>query len=376
MIYLDNAAHVPPSQELLDAIADDKNYFYNPSSSHKSSVMAQKMIEETKREILKIFNADPRNYRVIFTSSGCESNSLALSGMIEENDIREIITTPIEHASIMELVKHYERSNILTSYLNLDENGHVTEDTLSGDLQDAVHFLVSVQHVNNEVGVVQDIRMLSKIVHENQGYFHTDAVQSFLHVPIDLSCPENECPDLISISGHKIGAFSGIGALIVKRHIDISPIIFGHQEYSLRGGTENVVGIYSLLLALNNHKVNGKYPYPTYKRQFNLFIKTLDNECKKYNVEYKVNKYESNKIVSITFDGINAEMLTTMLDCNDVCVSTGSACNTGTESYVLKALGINANNTIRVSFDSDTKTSDIIAGAKKIAECASKLSKK
>lgn len=373
MIYLDNAAHKPISNYISEHIANSLNEYFNPSSNSDISKTSKEIIESAKKTLLSIYKADSKQYDVIFTSSGCESNSLAFANCFSAN---EIITTPIEHASIMELCNELEDKGVYVYKTILDNNGMVDECDLINELSSGRYYMVSIQHVNNEVGITQNIRKLCKISHSYGAIFHTDAVQSFMNTQIDLSLPPNECPDLISVSGHKIGAFSGIGALIVKKWFDINPIIYGHQERGRRGGTENVIGIHSMLLAMN--EINDMHDDINnhFNILYNTFIEHLTESCAEKNVRFHINDYGNKRIVSVTFDDVNAERLTIMLDAYNVVVSTGSACNTGTESYVLKELGISPKNTIRVSFSVDTTKEDVEIGARCIADCASRIIKK
>ena len=270
-----------------------------------------------------------------------------------------VATTPIEHSSIHD-------NPHATEIIEISSCGYVNLDSLRKiDFKDAVDG-VSVQYVNNELGIVQPVNEIVKIVHENNALVHIDAVQAYGNIDFDIVDLD---ADFISLSGHKIGALAGIGCLIVKKNLipSMKPLIYGEQEYGVFGGTENLAGIYSWQLAINNWS----YADSDNKK---TFLSYLDKEMKSNGISYVINPFNEpfdkehyylndimkngkydNKTISIAFDGVNGESLKLALEIYDVVVSNGSACNTGKESYVLKYIDnckSNVYNTIRISLPS------------------------
>lgn len=356
MYYLNTASHVLMDSDNIDLLRNAISKMYNPSDDGEYAEKARDILSSTKKCIIQSvskpenWNRAMDTYDVIFTSSGSAANNLALLQM----DI--VATTPIEHSSIHDSPNVKQIIEISScGYVNLDALGEINfEDIVDG---------VSVQYVNNELGIVQPVNEIVRIVHENNALVHIDAVQAYGNIDFDILDLD---ADFISLSGHKIGALAGIGCLIVKKNLipSMRPLIWGEQEYGVFGGTENLAGIYSWQLALNNlssASSDNKEVFLSYLDEemknngisyvINPFNRPFDKECFNFHNLMEDGKYD-NKTISIAFDGVNGESLKLALEIYDVIVSNGSACNTGKESYVLKAIDnckSNVYNTIRIS---------------------------
>ena len=246
MIYLDNGAttfvHHRVKEKLIDII---DNHIGNPSSLHQLGLDAEKKIKEARFEVAKLFKGKEKN--IIFTSGGSESNNLAIKGILGTyaNRGNHIIISSIEHASIFHQVKKLEKNGIEVSYLPVDDKGFVDNEELKKLIRKDT-LLVSIMHVNNEIGTVQKLEEIGKIIKEKNSntIFHIDAVASFGKLPIEFI---KWNADIISISGHKIHAPKGVGALFVKDNLKLNSLIDGgSQEWGMRAGTKNVAGIVAL----------------------------------------------------------------------------------------------------------------------------------
>lgn len=367
MIYLDNAATTKPSEEVVNAIMPYfTDMWNNPSSLYSPSPSIKNKIEESREIIANFINAN--NDEIYFTSGGSEGNSWAIQGFIKECWLQckqpVIITSKIEHKSILNCVNDLDLDIYI---INVDNKGFVNLNVLEDTLKIFEHqekyygVLVSIQFANNEIGTCQHIKMISDIVHKYGGVFHTDAVQAFGHITINV---KELGIDMMTTSGHKINAFKGSGFLYKKNGVKIKPLIYGTQENGLRGGTENVIGIIGLGEAVKHISFGTNYnriEEMCDKRDY--FIRMLENKfgcilngCYEYRLPNNVN---------VTFpQNITGEALLYMLDMADIKVSTGSACNSHSiePSYVLKAIGLTdsgATRTIRFSLSDNISYDDI-----------------
>lgn len=373
MFYLD-AASTAPHNELNNIVIETmskamKEDWENPSSLYASKV--KEKIDNCRKAIAEFIYAKPEE--IFFTSGGSESNSWALQGFVKECYMNGkqpiIVTTPIEHKSIMNCIETLDAEVWMVA---VDDDGLLKMDMFEKALQDVnkycmAHFndfevLVSIQLANNEIGTEQDMREISKIIHNNGALLHTDAVQVFGNLDIDVDVIG---ADMMSVSGHKIApALRGIGFLYKRSGVNIQPIIYGNQEEGLRGGTENTYGIIGLAKALE-YKGSIKVKYSDtiayQKRQY--FIKRLQEEfgC-------KLNGYSKLRLsnnINVTFpQNITGEALLHTLNASGIKISTGSACNSQSiePSYVLKAIGLTdeeAMRTVRITFANDITLEDI-----------------
>lgn len=374
MIYLDTAATTKPSKEVIaDITWCLENIWGNPSSIHTPGIEAKKLLEQSREKVARFIGAEPEE--IIFTSSGSESNNLAIKGFLEANDRFDcIITTKVEHPSVYNTCQYLGRDRYRVEYTPVDDYGKVDVNKfriMTSILSETYFCFVSIMLANNEVGTINDIKEIAKIVHRYHGILHVDATQAVGQIPVnvnDLGC------DLLTFSGHKINCPKGIGVLYKKKTINLSPIIHGgHQENGYVAGTENLPYIYALgnqVERINKTKCNnGMIEYLLYK------IYELD-EYSIYLNGNPTNRLPNN--LSLTFEGVNAEALITLLDMNGVCVSAGSACSSGekTPSRILKAIGLTdeeAFSTIRISISEDTTIEECDEFVRILGECLESL---
>ena len=373
MIYLDNAATTKPKKEVIDAINQCLiNDWGNPSSLYKIGVDAKRIIEESRKTVANLIGAKPSE--IIFTSGACESNSLAICGYLDAYN-EMLITSPIEHKSIVNLIenkkyKHHVRilpvdNNGLVDLIKLEEN--ILHSKLERNLfyninQTQSIPLISIQFANNEIGTIQNIKEISNIVHKREGILHTDATQIIPDRRINV---KELGIDMMSFTGQKLGAPKGIGVLYVKEGINLQPIIYGSQENSLRGGTENVPYIAGLKVAIDN------LVYPTSELRDYFVDRMLSeiDDCYLVGCEFGDNRLKNN--ASICFKGIDSESLLVILDQEAIYVSSGSACNNFSKksSHVLTALGLpeeDLNSVIRFTFGEDNTKEEIDMVIKKL----------
>ena len=375
MIYLDNAATTSLSSYVCTQLRGSFGIFGNPSSAHKMGVKARDMINRTRKSLLNILSA--KSGDVIFTSGGSEANNLAIIGLenyLRKNNKTTIITSKIEHLSVLNSCKHMEDKGFNVIYMPVCYDGRIDIEELDrvmGLNKDTLG-LVAIQTVNSEIGTIQNIRDIGDLCDEYGALFMTDAVQAISHMKIDVE----ECHiDLLTISGHKIHAPKGIGALYVRDRSILSPIILGGgQEYGLRSGTENVIGIMGLGAALEELEFNLSSDMVAmgFMREYTLFL--LKNVMK---IPYYINCEDSeSNIISLTIPKVEGSSLMLLLNDKNIYVSTGSACSSSKleASYVLKAIGLLDNEavcTIRISLPRNISRDDL----KYAVECMAELSK-
>ena len=351
MIYLDAAAtagYKNADNVVVETIADAmRDYWQNPSSLYASNV--KERIDECRANIAKFIGAKPEE--IIFTSGASESNNLAIRGWVDyfaTNSLysSSVITTPIEHKSILEAVKN-ENLDTCVYYCDVDKYGFVDYDSIKYWLEicESNPILVSVGMANNELGTVQGIKEISDLVHKYNGILHVDATQALPYIPINI---ETLGIDMLSASGHKISpVLKGTGFLYKRNSVNIKPLIYGAQENGLRGGTENVFGIIGLSKALEYCDTScEKYIEMCGKRDY--FIGLLETKfgCK-LNGSY-IHRLLNN--INVTFpQNITGESLLYMLDMSNIKISTGSACNSHiiSPSHVLKAVGMSDEDAMR-----------------------------
>lgn len=353
-IYLDNASTTKPKQEVIDAMMP---YFteewYNPSALYGRSQKIKKDIENARKTIGDFINAD--GDEIYFTSGGSESNCFAIQGFVNycnrKGKTPTIITSVIEHKSILSCV---DNMNADMHYIGVDNEGHINMKALNNVLNIASKegntILVSIQYANNEIGTIQYIKEIAELVHKYNALFHTDAVQAFGHVHIDVKKID---VDMLSASGHKIGAPKGIGFLYKKNTVEIDPLIYGTQMDGMRGGTENVPYIIGMSKAVELLCDD----MPSISRYKNYFMNRLEEEfgCK---INGSIISRLPNNISATFPQNITAEALIYLLDMCEIYISSGSACNSRSmnPSYVLKEIGLTdeeATRTIRITMPDD-----------------------
>jgi len=356
MIYLDAAA----SSRVTDEVINDitwclKNVQGNPSSPHSEGHKAKLLLEESRKKVADFINAEPEE--IIFCSSGSEANNLAIRGYLNSHDICEcIITTKIEHPSVLNTCKMYEASHRV-EYAPVDSEGRVDLSKfhkLISALSYKYFCFTTIMLANNEIGTIQPIKEIAREVHSLGGILHVDATQAVGNILVDVK--DRDC-DMLTFSSHKVGCPRGVGVLYKKRSLNIEPLVYGgHQERGYHAGTENVAMIYALGNQLRRIKI---YSDSYLKTMLEAMVVEL---CEELRIELKVNGsllFSLPNILSLTLKGIDAAELITLLDEQEVYISAGSACSSGEKvpSRILKAIGLSdedALSTIRISIGHET----------------------
>ena len=346
-IYLDNNATTKCDEKVLNAMLPYLNNQYgNPSSTYSFGKEIKDEIINARKNVAKLLNADESE--IIFTSCASESNVTAIMNAVRNYPYKKhIITTKVEHASIIETMKYLESIGYEITYLSVDNLGRINVEELENSITDNT-CLISVMMANNEIGNIYPVKEIALIAKKHNILFHCDSVQAIGKIKIDV---KQLGIDTLSLSGHKIHAPKGIGVLYVKNGIPFTPLIFGHQEYNRRGGTENVPYIIGLGKAvesiLNDYKSNEKL------KELRDYMEV---EIKKNIEDIMIYGDLENRLPntsSIAFKGVKAEELLLMLESFNIFVSTGSACNSeiAEPSHVLTACNADLKNysPIRVS---------------------------
>ncbi|EDP23800.1 aminotransferase, class V [Parvimonas micra ATCC 33270] len=363
IIYFDNFATTSLNEEVFDSMKNFLIYNYsNPSSLYEFSQKSRVAIEKSRENISNYINADKNE--LFFTSGGTEADNWAFIGMtlFKGRKNGHIILTAFEHSAILETAKFLKNRGFDVTYIFPDRDGFID----AKDVTDAIRedtFLVSVMYVNNEVGTIQDIKKICSFVKKKNPniVFHTDAVQALSEIKIDV---KDLNVDLLSVSGHKVHAPKGIGALYIKSGTEIENFIFGgSQERSRRAGTENVAGIVGFSKAIDilrdsrEKNVSKRFALREY------FLKILNENFSRFNINGSLeNRYSGN--INISFPEVDKEMLIMSMDFRGICISGGSACSSGAveKSHVLDAMGIEEelkNSAVRISFGENNTFEEI-----------------
>lgn len=366
--YFDNAATTmvyPEVKELMVKLF--LNDFGNPSSLHKKGVDAENYIKEAKARIAKEIKC--KDKELVFTSGGTESNNLAIIGaaLAKRRQGKHIITTNIEHASVLATMEFLQKEGFEISYVGVDRKGRVDLEELKSLLRPDT-ILVSVMYVNNEIGTIEPVEDIAKLVKANnpETLYHVDAIQAFGKIRF---APKNIGADLMSFSGHKIHGPKGSGALYVKEGVLIRPIIYGGgQQKGMRSGTENVPAIAGMGLATkliyDNHEEKMDY-VGSLKSEFIRRVTELENVSD--------NSGEAPHIASISFTGVRSEVMLHALEDRGIYVSAGSACSSNKPhvSSVLKSIELppeKLESTLRFSFSEMNTKEELDYAIEVIAE--------
>lgn len=361
-IYLDHAATTPVRPEVLEAMLPFFGpRFGNPSSIHRWGREARTSLDEARERVAKCLGANPDE--ICFTSGGTEGDNLAILGSWRavSDKRRAVVTTPIEHKAVLAAVEQIAREGGEARYLDVDNNGQVTRASAEALLDDAVG-VCSIMWVNNEMGAMQDIPSFAELAKSRGILFHTDAVQAFAKVPIDVK----QLPvDYLSFSGHKIGAPKGIGAMFIRRGTPVQPLMFGgSQDRGRRPGTENVAMVVGLAkaaeLALSESEEECK--------RLEKMRDSLESALVSRIPDLRVNGCEGPRaphILSVSVPGTDSESLLMALDIQGIACSAGSACQSGSvsPSHVLCAMGVQpdlASAALRMSLGALTTEADIV----------------
>lgn len=377
-VYLDNSATTKPYDKVTETMADCmKNCFGNPSSLHRLGIAAEKEMKAARKAVANVLHV--KEEEIYFTSGGTESDNTAIFGAAQarKRKGKKIITSKIEHPAVLEACRFLEqKEGFHVVYIGVDQNGKLNLEQLADEMNEET-ILVTIMHVNNELGTIQPISEIGTLKRENT-LFHTDAVQSFGKERLNL---DSSFIDLLSLSGHKIHGPKGIGALYVNREIHIPPFVYGGgQEKGFRSGTENVPAIVGLgsasqislddferkrthVMQIRNHLLEGiKEAIP------NIRINSPEGDgCSPY-------------ILNISFLGCRAEVLLHSLEQKEIYVSTGSACSSKKKgSHVLRAVGLSdeaMEGAVRFSFSEDNTIEQmdyVLEEIKKAVETMRKL---
>jgi len=370
-IYFDNAATTKVDDKVIKEMLPyfDENYG-NASSQHDVGMKAKLALEKSRKIIAKSIKANTNE--IIFTSGGTESNNMVLKGLFFSNYPKKshIITTKIEHDSILQTCKWLENQGAKVTYLDVDKEGFVNLEELKKEINDKT-FLVSIIHGNNEIGTLQDLESIGKICKEKRVLFHTDACQSFTKVPIDV---KKQDIDLITLNAHKIYGPKGVGALYMKKGTKITPLFHGGgHENKLRSGTENIPGIVGFAKAVEIS--NSKDVEKMGKLRDKLINGLLKIE--NTNLNGPREKRLCNNI-NISFNDIEGESIGGYLENEKIYTSTGSACMSHSleTSHVLKAIGLTplqSNSSLRISISKFTTEEEINYFLNKIEGTVKKL---
>lgn len=360
-IYADNAATTQVSEEVLNAMLPYFRTAYgNASSIYKLGRDAQRDIEIAREKVANAIGADPNE--IYFTSCGSESDNWAIKGVCDKlasKGKKHIVTTVFEHHAILHTCQYMEKHGFEVTYVPIDSKGMVNPEDIRNAIREDTA-IVSVMYANNEIGTIQPISEIAEICKEKGVIFHTDAVQAVGHVEIDV---HKQKIDLLSLSGHKIHAQKGIGALYMRKGLSLPNFLHGGaQERNKRAGTENVPAIVGLGTAIEiaTTDIAKKAEIITARRN-----RLIDGILKL--PKTRLNGDRDKRLpgnLNISIEGIEGESLLLMLDLNGICASSGSACTSGSldPSHVLLALGLKhevAHGSLRLSIDESTSDEDV-----------------
>ena len=360
MIYLDNSATTQPSRACVDAMTELLTAAWgNPSSVHQLGIEAEKSLKTARKQVAQALGAEPE--RVFFTSGGTEADNWAISGAAERlgKRGRHIITTAVEHHAVLHPMQRLEARGFEVTYLQPDETGYVSVDALTQALRPDT-ILVSIMMVNNETGAVMPIPEMIRAVRRRSplALFHADAVQGFFKIPFKA---KTLGADLISISGHKIHAAKGVGALYVRPGLPLPPLILGGgQESNYRSGTENLPGICGFGAACADQLPQLSASIAHMQHLRDLCRETLSD----IPGLVLLGKQDAPHIVNLSLPGLRSQGIINCLQDHDIYVSAGSACSRGHRSHVLEAMHLSPaviDGSIRVSFCPENTEADVNA---------------
>lgn len=380
--YLDNSA----TTQVLESVAQLMSKIYtedygNPSSMHSKGIIAERYVKDARDNLSKILKVNPKE--ILFTSCGSESDNMALIGCAHANSRRgrHLITTKIEHPAVLNSMKQLEEEGFKVTYLGTDSSGVISLDELKAAIREDT-ILVSIMHVNNEVGSVQPIKEAGELIKKinPEIIFHVDAVQSFGKFRI---FPKKMNIDLLSVSGHKIHGPKGVGFLYINEKIKIKPIIFGGgQQNGLRSGTENVAGIAGMSLAastLYESLDEDRQRLYELKKYFIELVSQIDDvtvnglpECASDTDDMEL-RYGAPHVVSVSVKDIRSEVMLHSLEESGIYISAGSACSSHKRvpSATLTSMGLDPKtieSTVRFSFSIFTRKEDLDLAIEKMKE--------
>ena len=359
--YFDNSATTKVKEEVFREMIPYLSLEYgNPSSIYSIGRSAKRAIDEARKRVASLINCKPEE--IYFTSCGSESDNMAIKGIAyaNKNKGKHIITSKIEHPAILNSCKNLEKKGFEVTYLDVDKNGFVNLEALKNAIRKDT-IIISIMFANNEIGTIEPIEEISKIAHENNIIFHTDAVQAVGNIEIDV---QKMNIDMLSLSGHKIYAPKGIGALYVRKGIEFERFLDGgHQEKNKRSGTENVAEIVAIGKAAQIAEKNLKQYQEKLSNLRNYCLNKLKEEVTDIHINGTMEKRLPGNI-NISFKNTDSSELLFKLDEYGICASGGSACSSGDNnpSHVLTAIGVPnelAKGAIRFTFGDFNTKADI-----------------
>ncbi|MBC1466766.1 cysteine desulfurase [Listeria welshimeri] len=377
-IYLDHAATSPIHPEVIQTMLGAiTNTYGNPSSIHYAGREARKALDEARHNIAENIHAEEKE--IIFTSGGTEGDNLAIIGtaLAHKENGKHIITSQIEHHAVLKTCEYLETQGFEVTYLPVNAHGTVSAESVKNALRPDT-ILVSIMYGNNEIGTIQPIMEISEVLRDHQAIFHTDAVQAYGLLNINVT---ELGVDLLTTSSHKINGPRGVGFLYVKNGTRlVYQMHGGEQERKRRAGTENLAGICGFSAAssiMNNERELKKEEYVSFKKRMAEIWRSAD-------IDFEVNGLEAHTlphVFSVRFKGVSIEQLLMNLDMEGIAVSSGSACTAGTvdPSHVLVALFGESHpaiqETVRISFGLGNHLEEVETAATKISEVVTRLMK-
>jgi cysteine desulfurase len=378
IIYFDHAATTPVDKRVLEAMMPyfSENYG-NANSTHQMGNQARVAVEEARESIAEHIGAEPAE--IIFTSGGTESDNTVINGVVQATGKKEVITSPIEHHAILHTVEAAKRNGVKPIYIQPETDGMISPGRVENAITDDTA-LVSLMHVNNEIGIINPIKEIGEVCRQHSIPFHSDTVQSAGKLPLDI----NEMNlDFLSMSAHKLYGPKGIGVLYIRHATPWIPWMHGgSQERRRRGGTLNVPGIVGMAKAFDLAEESRKSHLKHFQKLHDKLINGLQSRFpgmisfngSENSVPYIINLSITNEDGS----GFDGEMLLLNLETEDICVSNGSACASGSveASHVLAGIGLEehiANSSIRISLGKDNTEEEITIFLQKLEEVLNRM---
>jgi len=379
-VYLDNAATTPMDPKVIEKISSEMtNDFGNASSQHAFGRKARQVVEAARHQLAETINAEDKE--IIFTSGGSESNNTAIFGTARARKkiSKKIITTKVEHPSVLNPMKRLAQEGYEIVYLDVDEAGHINLKDLKRELTPDT-ILVSVMAVNNEVGSIMPLKEIGELVKDSNAYFHVDDVQGFGNIEIDV---KDMNIDLLSTSAHKVNGPKFLGFLYEKNGLNVSNLLLGgEQELKRRPGTENVPGIAGFGVAAQElREMDKKQLQENYRKFQQIILDELDQNKIDYEINGSLKGAVSHHVLNLWLKGVGTYSALTNLDLNGYAVSGGSACTAGSlnPSHVLEAMyGKNSpriEESIRISFGRFTTADEVKGFADSLVKMCQRLSK-
>lgn len=379
-VYLDNAATTPMDPKVIEKISSEMtNDFGNASSQHAFGRRARQVVEAARHQLAETINAEDKE--IIFTSGGSESNNTAIFGTVRARKKigKKIITTKVEHPSVLNPMKRLAQEGYEIVYLDVDEAGHINLKDLKRELTPDT-ILVSVMAVNNEVGSIMPLKEIGELVKDSNAYFHVDDVQGFGNIEIDV---KDMNIDLLSTSAHKVNGPKFLGFLYEKNGLNVSNLLLGgEQELKRRPGTENVPGIAGFGVAAQElREMDKKQLQENYRKFQQIILDELDQNKIDYEINGSLKGAVSHHVLNLWLKGVGTYSALTNLDLNGYAVSGGSACTAGSlnPSHVLEAMyGKNSpriEESIRISFGRFTTADEVKGFTDSLVKMCQRLSK-